>query len=99
MTTDQRDGTAPDDFTPLQVHMIGQIMKAERSLPDEFWCVAAVQELACLLVKLEPLLSDADMATLIGVGAFIARQGRVEMKAEIEAINAIARAMREPPHD
>lgn len=81
------------DFTDAEQHMIGQIMKAERSLPDDFWCVAAVQELACLLVKIEPLLPDETMATLVGIGAFIARQGKAEMMAEIEAKIAIGRAM------
>lgn len=83
------------DFTDLEQHMISQIMRAERTLPDDFWAVAAVQELACLLAKLEPMLADKHMATLIGIGAFVARQGKAEMSAEIGAIMAIARA-REP---
>lgn len=81
-----------EDFSPVELNMISQIMKAERNLPDEFWAVAAVQELACLLVKLEPLLSDKQMATLLGVGAFVARVGKLEMSAEIQMKMAIARA-------
>ena len=80
------------DFTPAELHMIGQIMKAERTLPDDFWAVAAVQELACLLAKLEPLLTDNQAATLIGIGAFVARQGKSEMMAEVHAKLALARA-------
>lgn len=80
------------EFTEVECHMISQIMKAERTLPDDFWCVAAVQELACLLVKIEPLLPDEMMATLVGIGAFIARQGKAEMMAEVEMKMAIARA-------
>ena len=79
------------DFTNAESHMIGQIMKAERTLPDDFWAVAAVQELACLLVKLEPLLPDTAMRTLIGIGAFVARQGNAEMTAEIEMKLLLAR--------
>ena len=84
--------TAPPDFTPAELHMIGQIMKAERTLPDDFWSVAAVQELACLLAKLEPLLTDEQTATLIGIGAFVARQGKAEMTAQIQAAFALRRA-------
>ncbi len=79
------------DFAPAELHMISQIMKAEKALPDDFWAVAAVQELACLLAKLEPLLPDTDMSTLIGIGAFIARQGKSETNAEIQMKMALAR--------
>lgn len=85
------------DFSPNELHMISQIMKAEQSLPDEFWAVAAVQELACLLAKLEPLLSNEQMATLLGVGAFVARVGKLEMSAEIHMKMAIARARKPRP--
>ena len=80
------------DFTDAESHMIGQIMKAERSMPDDFWTVAAVQEFACILVKIEPLLPDADMATLIGIGACLVRHSKAEMMAGIEASMAIGRA-------
>ena len=73
------------EFDPVELHMIAQIMKAERSLPDDMWAVAAGQELACLLAKLEPLLPDSAMATLIGIGAFVARQGKAEMTAGVHA--------------
>lgn len=85
-------GPVGREFDRAELHMISQIMKAEKTLPDDFWAVAAVQELACLLAKLEPLLPDSAMATLIGVGAFVARQGKREFAAEIEAIMAIGRA-------
>lgn len=80
------------EFSAPELHMISQIMRAEKTLPDDFWAVAAVQELACLLAKLEPLLSNAQMATLLGVGAFVARQGKAEMSAEIQMRMALARA-------
>ena len=80
------------DFAPAELHMISQIMKAEKTLPDDFWAVAAVQELACLLAKIEPLLTDAHMASLTGVGAFVARQGKADMAAEIQMKMALAKA-------
>ena len=43
------------DFAPAELHMISQIMMAEKTLPDDFWAVAAVQELACLLAGLEKM--------------------------------------------
>lgn len=79
------------DFTDAEQAMIGQIMRAERKLPDDFWTVAAVQELACALVKLEPLLPDEMMARLIGIGAVLARHGKGEMSAQIETIMLLAR--------
>ena len=41
-------------------------------------------------------VTDAECGTLIGVGAIIARIGKTEMKAEIEAIMAIGRARARP---
>lgn len=84
------------EFAPAELHMISQIMKAEKTLPDEMWAVAAVQELACLLVIIEPLLLDKHMATLIGIGAFVARQGKLEMTADIQAGMALNRARNRP---
>lgn len=80
------------EFDPVELNMISQIMKAEKVMPDEYWCVEAVQELACILAKIEPLLPNEMMATLIGIGACLARQGKVEMTAGIHAAMAISRA-------
>jgi len=80
------------DFTDAELHMISQIMKAEKTMPDEFWAVPAVQTLACLLVEIRPLISRTQWATLIAIGALIARQGNAELSAEIQASLAIARA-------
>lgn len=80
------------EFDPVELHMISRIMKAEKIMPDEFWCVEAVQELACILVKIEPLLPDSMMARLLGIGACLARQGKVEMTAGIHTAMAIQRA-------
>lgn len=85
-------GAETKEFSVVELYFIGQIMKAEKSLPDDMWAVGAVQELACLLAKIEPLLLDKHMATLIGIGAFVARQGKAEMSAEIQAAMALNRA-------
>lgn len=80
------------DFTNQELHMISQIMKAEKTMPDEFWAVPAVQTLACLLVEIRPLITDVQLATFFAIGALIARQGKAELSAEIQASLAIARA-------
>lgn len=79
------------DFTDAESRMIGAILKASRTVPDDMMCVEMVQELACLICKLEPLLTSRQMATLMGCAAFIAREGNKEMKAGIEAAMFIAR--------
>lgn len=83
------------DFTDHESRVIGQMMKAERSLPDEFWHVPAVQELACILAKYGPLMTGKDYATVVGCGALLVRHGKAEMSADIHARMALARA-REP---
>lgn len=85
------------DFTAAEQHMIGQIVKAEKTLPDDFWHVAALQELACLMVRLEPLLPDKDMGLLVGCGALLARHGKTEMKAEIETAMMFAKIRKANP--
>ena len=79
------------DFTKAESRMIGAIMKASRTVPDEIMCVEMVQELACLMCKVEPLLTSHQMATLMGCAAFIAREGNKEMKAQIDAAMLMAR--------
>lgn len=80
------------DFTDAELHTISQIMKAEKTMPDEFWAVPAVQTLACLLVEIRPLITRTQWATFIAIGALIARQGKAELSAEIQAGIAIAKA-------
>jgi hypothetical protein len=72
--------------------IIGQILRARKTLPDDFWGVAAVQEVASFIARNEGILSDADCAILVGIGAIIANQAHVEMEADIQARMAIARA-------
>ncbi len=80
------------DFTEAELRAISLFQRASKTLPDDFWLVAAMQELACLYAKIEPLLTEAQKATIIGCGALMARESLREMKAGIEAHMAIARA-------
>ncbi len=80
------------DFSDRESSIIGQMLKAERTLPDDFWHVPALQELACILARYEAIMTDEHCATVIGVGALLARDGKTEMKADIQARIAIANA-------
>lgn len=79
------------DFDAGELHAIGLMTKAAQTLPDDFWLVAGMQELACLYARIEPLLTAQQRATLIGAGALMAREARREMTAEIEAKMLLAR--------
>ena len=87
------DMITPDGFLPERdCQIIGQILRARKTLPDDFWGVAAVQEVASFIARNEGILSDADCAILVGIGAIIANQAHVEMAADIQARIAIANA-------
>ena len=80
------------DFEPAELHAIGLMQRARKTLPDDFWLVAGLQELACLYARIEPLLTESQRATLIGCGALMARESEKEMLADIQARMAIGRA-------
>lgn len=80
------------EFAPAELAAISAMMRASKTLPDDMWAVAAVQNLACLYAKIAPMLTDADKAMLIGIGGYIAHLGKAEMSAQIQATLAIARA-------
>ena len=80
------------DFEPAELHAIGLMQRARKTLPDDFWLVAGLQELACLYARIEPLLTESQRATLIGCGALMARESEKEMMADIQARMAIGRA-------
>lgn len=80
------------DFSDHESRIIGMMLKASKTLPDDMWAVAAVQNLACLYAKIEALLSDEDRAMLIGIGGYIAHLGKAEIEADIQARMVIARA-------
>lgn len=80
------------DFTPAELSAISAMSRASRTLPDDFLSVPAVQELACLFVKIEPLLTDEQKAVVIGCGAMLMHYGKAEATAGIMAAMAIQRA-------
>ena len=89
------------DFEPAELHAIGLMQRARKALPDDFWLVAGLQELACLYARIEPLLTESQRQTLIGCGALMARESEKEMLADIQARMAIGRAqsaLRDSPH-
>lgn len=87
------------DFAPAELAAISAMMRASKTLPDDLWAVAAVQNLACLYAKIEPLLPEKDKAMLIGIGGYIAHLGKAEMSAQIHATMALARAALKGPTD
>jgi len=52
--------------------VIGQMIRASRTLPEDFFLVPAMQELAGFVGR--STLSDEDRSLLIGVGAVIIRE-------------------------
>lgn len=80
------------DFSPVEQNAISLMMRAAKTLPDDMWAIAAVQNLACLYAKISPMLPDQDKAMLVGIGGYIAHLGRDEMMADIQARMAIAAA-------
>jgi hypothetical protein len=85
--------TGPDGFLPArECQIISQIIRAVKTLPDDFWGVASVQELAGFIARNEARLSEEDCAILIGLGAILSVQAKAEMTAEIEMRMAIGRA-------
>jgi hypothetical protein len=76
-----------DDATQ---RVIGQMIRASRTLPEDFFLVPAMQELAGFVGR--STLSDEDRSLLIGVGAVIIRESRAELSAQIQAAMAIANA-------
>lgn len=81
-----------DGFDDATLHAIGQMVKASRTLPDDFFMVEAMQELASLVARRGGDLADEDCAVLIGVGALLIREGRAEMMAGLQARMALMKA-------
>jgi hypothetical protein len=46
--------TDATDFSAPELAAINAMMRASKTLPDDMWAVAAVQNLACLYAKIEP---------------------------------------------
>jgi len=81
-----------DIFDDTTQKIIGQMISASRSLPEDFFLVPAMQELAGVVARNGTVLSSEDLSLLIGVGAVIIRESRAEMTAQIQAAMAIANA-------
>lgn len=82
-----------DDFTPEELHALSLIGLAKKSLPeDEFWGVAAVQNLAGIYARYKDVMTEEDQAILIGVGGALRYYADSEMKAQVQAMMAIAKA-------
>lgn len=94
MTLGSRD--MGDDFNAAELSAISAMSKASRTLPDDFLSVPAVQELACLFAKIEPLLTDYQKGVVIGCGAMLMHYGKAETIAGIHAAMALQRARTTP---
>lgn len=81
-----------DDFTSAELHWISAMQRASRALQDDFLSVPAVQELACLMAKIEPLLSETQKVTVLTCGAMLVHYGKAETIAGIQAAMAIQSA-------
>jgi len=68
------------------------MQRAAKTLPEDFLSVPAVQELACLFVKIEPLLTDEQKATILACGAMLVHYGKAETVAGIHAAIALKKA-------
>lgn len=80
------------DFSDAELAAISAMSKASRTLPDDFLSVPAVQELACLFAKIEPLLTDEQKSVVIACGAMLMHYGKAETIAGIHAAMALNRA-------
>lgn len=85
------------DFTDAELSAMKLMRQAARTMPDDVFAVGALQEMACLYAKIEPLLSDDMKATFIGAGAYVAQQAEAEMKAQIMAFTKLAELRNPPP--
>lgn len=83
-----------EDFNRAELAAISAMTRASKTLPDDFLSVPAVQELACLFAKIEPLLTDGQKATVIACGAMLVHYGKAETIAGIHAALALQRAAR-----
>lgn len=69
--------------------VVGKFIHVEKTMPDEYWTLAATQEFAKVVAVLEGRATTEEMAVLIGAGAMLVRLGRDETMAGIRAALAI----------
>jgi hypothetical protein len=87
-----------NDFCPATIRNIARMQGMAKALPEDFMFVGAMQNLAQFIALYEDVLDDDQMAVLLGCGALLIREGEKEMRAEIQAMMALAKA-RKPLHD
>jgi len=78
-----------DDTNPAHLAIISQITRAAKSMPDDFFVVPAVQQLAATMAQIESRLSIDEMSDLLAIGAVLANAGKAETTAGIQAALAI----------
>jgi glutaredoxin-related protein len=86
------------EFCPATIRNIAHMQRMSKSLPDDFMFVGAMQNLAQFIADVDAFLTDDQKAVLLGCGALLIREGEKELKAEIQAGLAIAKA-RQPRED
>lgn len=82
-----------NEFTSEELEALSLIGRARQTLPvDEFWGVAAVQNLAGIYARYKDVMTEDDRAVLIGCGAALRSYADGELKAQVQAMLAIAKA-------
>jgi len=81
-----------DDFSTGTLRNISFMARAAKSLPEDYFMIPAMQEIAELVDRNADNLCSEDKAILLGVGALLIREGRAETIAGIEAAIAIGKA-------
>jgi hypothetical protein len=85
-----------EDLSAGALRNIGLMQRMARTLPEDFFMVAAVQDLAQLAHELKPFFKGDQEATLLGIGALMIREGRAEALAGIQAALAL-QSLRDRP--
>ena len=80
-----------DEIPEPACRVMAAMRKAAKTMPD-LGAVEALQEFACLYIKIEPLLTADMKAMLFSVGSMIAKQADEEMTAMVHAVMAINKA-------
>lgn len=78
-----------DDANPVHLAMIGQIMRTAKTMPEDFFGVLAVQLLAAVMADVETRLTNAEMSSLLAIGAVLVNVSKAETVAGIQAAMAI----------
>ena len=81
-----------EDFSPGALRNINFMVSMSKEVPEDFFMIPAMQEIATLVDRNEDTLLDADKAVLLGIGALLIREGRKEMVAGLQAAFALRRA-------